>query len=142
METVTFRSNTSHTAAPSRWMHTVRRWMHEAQSHPSEPKLARVIQLYDYDLIYIYHHLSEGTEVALRTLKDPATQQWRMGVFFRHYQLGWLTGIDQETTDHLNRNEEGGRAYIHSIRRQKYLPPQQLSVAIFKKKSTPKSDRK
>lgn len=128
--------------ASSRWIQTVRRWMNEAQATLPEPHMARISHLYDFELIYIYHHLSEGTEVSVHPQKDPMTQQWRAGVFFRHYQLGWLVGLSEGFATEIMEQPEGHRAFIHSIRRQKYLPPQQLSIAIFSRKTSAKSDRK
>ncbi len=95
---------------------------------PNLQYIFKVSDLYKYDMIYIYHHIHEGSKVTLvrNDLQIGGNNSYL--VYFKNFLLGSLFISTLFTTQYGNLSKI--EAEIMNITKEKYLPIKNLDVVI------------
>ncbi len=90
--------------------------------------IAKVEELMNYDMIYIYHHLKVGSEVRLSFLETRLNGDLRYEVSYANFKLG-IVQLGGVTKD-LYQGDEELFATISSVSKDKYLPINSLDIQL------------
>ncbi|MFK8039563.1 MAG: hypothetical protein AB8B74_14830 [Crocinitomicaceae bacterium] len=95
---------------------------------PSIQHVFKVSELFNYDMIYIYHHIQEGTKVNLVRDELQIGGKYRYFVYYKDYQLGSLFVSSFFSAQYGNLKSI--EAEVTSITKEKYMPIKHLDVLI------------
>lgn len=87
-----------------------------------------VEELINHDMIYVYHHLSEGALVDLKFEGTTLTGDPRYAVFYKAFKLGVITvsGIMRSFFE----NEKELQAEVASMSKDKFMPIKELDIQL------------
>lgn len=88
----------------------------------------KVSELFNYDMIYIYHHIKEGTHVHLVRDELEISGNYRYFVYYKNFQIGslFVSSFFTAQYGHLDTI----KAEVTNLTKEKYLPIKQLDVLI------------
>lgn len=92
--------------------------------------LTSVEQLTAFDMIYIYHHLTEGAEIELIQEHQHYLYANPIQVFFKGFKIGYLS--DRVATLVANKLSSGSTvlATVKQLDKRKYLPLSGLDLEL------------
>lgn len=92
--------------------------------------LTSVEQLSSFDMIYIYHHLSVGSELDLKRETNHFLDKNAIQVYFKGFKLGYLSA--QISSIIAPRIDKGLKvtACVESLNKLKYVPLKGLDIHI------------
>jgi hypothetical protein len=90
--------------------------------------VASVQELSNHDLIYIYHHLQNGSEVLLVSEGTNIKGDIRYKVTFRTFTLGYVSLGGYFRGYYENKNVISAR--IVSIKKEKFLPAKEIDIEV------------
>ena len=87
-----------------------------------------VEELMNHDMIYVYHHLTEGTKVTLENVGINLNGDPRYAVKYNSFMLGFvtITGIMRSFYE----GQQFGQAEISAVSKDKYQPIKALDVQV------------
>jgi len=87
-----------------------------------------VSELMNHDMIYVYHHLNEGTQVELKRHSENMQGDPIFKVFYKTFLLGTVavTGIMKS----FYVGEQSVLAEISAVSKDKYLPINKLDIQL------------
>lgn len=88
----------------------------------------KVSELLSYDMIYIYHHLQEGTDVTL--VKDEIHLEGKFSylVYFKGFKLGSVLVSALFTA--MYGEQEVFIGQVASVTKEKYMPIKELDIVV------------
>lgn len=100
----------------------------QTQNIPLIQHVFKVSELFNYDMIYIYHHIKEGTNVSLIRDGLQISGNYRYFVYYKNFKLGslFVSSFFTAQYGHLDTIE----AEVTSITKERYLPIKHLDVLI------------
>ncbi len=90
--------------------------------------ITTVSQLSHFDMIYVYHHISEGTMLDLTLETKHLNGDLLYKVMYRHYHLGFVRISNFLKYEYTN--TESLTAKVFSLSKEKYLPTKSLDISI------------
>ena len=95
---------------------------------PDMQYIFAVSSLYKYDMIYVYHHLAEGSKVTLRRNDFYIDGTCQYSVYYKDFKLGYvyLSSFFLAQYGSLEKFE----AEIASMTKEKYLPIKKLDITV------------
>ncbi len=92
------------------------------------PFITTVGQLNAFDMIYVYHHISEGTVLDLFQEEKHLNGDLLYKVMYKHYHLGYIRIGNFLKHEYADQNTLS--ATVFSLSKEKYLPTKSLDIAI------------
>jgi len=90
--------------------------------------VAQIEELMFHDMIYVYHHLTPGTEIKLFANGTNIKGDIRYKVYYKNFKLGYAT-LGGFFKDYYQQNEVlSGR--IKSYNKKKFMPIQDIDIEI------------
>lgn len=90
--------------------------------------IASIQELTNHDLIYIYHHLQNGSDVLLESAGTNIKGDIRYKVTYRTFTLGYVSLGGYFRGYYENHHTLSGR--IVSIKREKFLPAKEIDIEV------------
>jgi len=101
----------------------------KANSSNSQPNfITTVNQLNAFDMIYIYHHIQEGTDLELFQEEQHLNGDLVYKVMYKTYHLGFVR--ISNFLKHEYASIELMHAKVFSLSKEKYLPTKSLDISI------------
>lgn len=100
------------------------------QELPSLGILTQIDELSSHDMIYIYHHLSIGSELTLERDYARLWDKTAVSVFYKGFKIGY---ISKKTSGIISKQIDKGNhviAHIKTLYKQKYMPLEGLDISI------------
>ncbi|MFD1551629.1 hypothetical protein DNU06_03005 [Putridiphycobacter roseus] len=88
----------------------------------------KVTKLLHYDMIYVYHHIQEGTVVDLTLDETLYIGEIRFKVTFKSFHLGFIH--IPKHIHHMFNQVKQLNGTVSSILKEKYLPIQHLDIKV------------
>ena len=90
--------------------------------------IATVDQLNSFDMIYIYHHISEGTILDLFQVEQHLNGGLVYKVMYKTYHLGFVRISNFLKYEYID--EQVLQGTVFALSKEKYLPTKSLDISI------------
>lgn len=98
------------------------------QELPPIQHVFNVSDLQNFDLIYIYHHMSEGAKVTLKRDSFQLDGNYNYYVYFKGFKVGTVMVSSLFTA--IYGSIDSVEAVVSSLTKEKYLPIRALDVVV------------
>jgi len=102
--------------------------LNQLYNTPQMQHVFKVSELFKYDLIYIYHHMTAGSKVILKRDDLQIAGNSNYSVYFKGFKIGSLFVSSFFTA--LYGQLEAIEAEVSGIKKEKYLPIKELDIIV------------
>ncbi|MCB9194816.1 MAG: hypothetical protein H6598_01145 [Flavobacteriales bacterium] len=98
---------------------------------PSLGILTHVDELSRFDMIYVAHKLSLGTELTIKKDEQRSWDDNSLALYYKGFKLGY---VSKKTSEIIRRCMDKGKeikAFVKSLSRQKFLPMAEMDIQIY-----------
>lgn len=93
--------------------------------------LTNVVELSHYEMIYIYHHIQENSEIELRRQFNHVFDKSAVEVYFKGFKIGYISNkVNAIVARHLDKGKSVV-AKVKSVQKQKYMPLSGLDIELM-----------
>lgn len=93
--------------------------------------LTHVDELTRYDLIYVAHKMSLGTELSIKKDEQRSWDDNALAVYYKNFKLGY---VSQKTSEMIRRCLDRGKeikATVKSLSKQRFLPTSEMDIQVY-----------